>query len=412
MARPATNTFKLSDGRVVGYGLTDRGGSWRVRFTGPDGKRWEESTGHEDKNKAIVRAAQIILKAFSPAEVVKAAPATWAEAMSELSKTAGLRPDSLRNYRCAVNVFRREVSDTTGPADVTTQHGLQFKRKAMQRKTVKGQGDNRKEVPTSAVTVTTYLRSLRSLWSVHFRDMGVVASNPWADVPYPETTSKPVSIPTEDHFKFFTGWLDERYPNWSLPSLFVRVKALAGCRTADLCQVTSDNVKDGTLTITANADKTHRQRTVPLPADVFDQLEAIKGETYLWESFTQGAKANRRGSRTRNPETFTPDKLKNAMQNIFREYREEHPDKTVKAHDFRKRAVTLTTLATGGNVDESSLACGVTPQTARRYYNDSSKSSKASDLLAKMAGVLDTVTKPSPNVTKPRTPSNPTETPS
>lgn len=390
MGRPAANKFVLHDNRIVGYGLNLRSGYYSVRFKGPDGKRWEESTGHDDENGAIIQAAKIILKAYFPNEASKPQNTTWEQALKELATTNGLRPDSLRNYKTAIQVFLREVKDTKGPGDVTKEHAVTFKRKAMARKVVKGEGENRKEVNTSPVTVTTYMRSLRSLWAVHFKELRFVTQNPWLEVAYPEVTNKKVSIPEEDHFYNFVTWLDTRYPQWTLPGLFVRVKALAGCRTYDLCQVKSDSLKNGELTITEEADKTHQSRTVPLPQDVFDQLQAIKGETYLWESFTEGAKKNRRGSRTKNRDTFTPQALKNAIQNIFREYREQNPDKVVKAHDFRKRAITLTTLATGGNVDESSQALGLTPQTARRYYNDASKSSKAQTLLAKMAQTLDT----------------------
>lgn len=77
------------------------------------------------------------------------------------------------------------------------------------------------------------------------------------------------------------------------------------------------------------------------------------------------------------------------MSNIFREYNRAHPGKKVKPHDLRKRAITLTTLASG-SVDATAQAIGIDPQTARRYYLDAQAAFDSEALLKKMADVLDT----------------------
>ncbi len=54
---------------------------------------------------------------------------------------------------------------------------------------------------------------------------------------------------------------------------------------------------------------------------------------------------------------------------------------------IRKRAITLTTLATQ-SVDLTAEAIGIDPQTARRYYNDASKSFRGEELLKQMSNIL------------------------
>lgn len=387
MARPASHTFQLSDGRVVGYGLTNRSGPYRVRFTGPDGRRWEESTGFEDKNKAIVRAAQIILKAFHPTPTADPKKATWETALKELRATPNLRPDTLRNYKTTINVFRQTIPDTTGPGEVTTDHATRFKRLYMGT-------PGRQGKPRSPNSCRTWMRSLRSLWNQHFKELGYVVGNPWEEVEYPDGTRKTVRIPDADHFDTFLTWLSARYPDWPLIHLFVRVKGLLGCRTWDVCQLLASDLRPGKLFIRPEIDKTKTGRLVPLPADVFTELSKLaEGQTWLWGRYTEDARVHRWG--TRNKAHFDPQTLKWAIGNIFREYNKAHPDKVVKPHDLRRRAITLTVLATK-DVDGTGHALGVTPQTARRYYVDASKAHDTDELLSRMAGVLDLkpVTKP------------------
>jgi integrase len=132
--------------------------------------------------------------------------------------------------------------------------------------------------------------------------------------------------------------------------------------------------------------KTRTERAVPLPAELFAALNAIKGETYLWERYTEDAKRFRRG--TRNRDTFDPKTLYWAVSNIFREYNAAHPTAKVKPHDLRKRAITLTTLATK-SVDATAQAIGVGAQTARRYYVDAQAAFDTDAVFEKMANVLD-----------------------
>lgn len=93
---------------------------------------------------------------------------------------------------------------------------------------------------------------------------------------------------------------------------------MSGCRLNDLAQIRSDQLDPvlHTLTIRPDQDKTHRERTIPLPADLAEKLNAVKGETYLWERYLEDSKKWRPGTRSKFREEFTPKLMYYGMQNI------------------------------------------------------------------------------------------------
>ena len=48
---PTETTFQML--KLVAYVLNNRCGVWQVRLTGPDGTRWEDSTGHTGTTKPL-----------------------------------------------------------------------------------------------------------------------------------------------------------------------------------------------------------------------------------------------------------------------------------------------------------------------------------------------------------------------
>jgi hypothetical protein len=122
---------------------------------------------------------------------------------------------------------------------------------------------------------------------------------------------------------------------------------------------------------------------IPLPADLAQRLKAIQGRTYLWERYNEDAKTFRKG--TKSKDEFTPDYFYNAMKSLFRDYGKTGGK--LRSHGLRKRAITLTTLATQ-SVDATAQAIGIDAQTARKYYLDAQKAFSGSELLKQMADVL------------------------
>ncbi|OWK46486.1 tyrosine-type recombinase/integrase [Fimbriiglobus ruber] len=396
MGRQAKFTFPLQDGRQVGASFKVRGGYLRVQFPHPSeaGKYVEASTGIEvpkgwvksrnPPNDVFTAAAKIILKVYSPTLPAKVRSPSWDKVITELPAAASLRDKSLETYLSIIRIFRTYVSESKGPGDVTVEIAKSFRFQYGKESFKRSKKSTAKTYERSAKTIENAVRRLHGLWN-HLKNIGYVESNPWDSVPRPTVPKKLVRIPTEDTFDAFTCWLKERYPSWELPSLFVLVKAMAGCRSMDLCSVKSHQLRDGILCIEPGQDKTHRQRIIPLPPDVFRKLDALKGPTYLWESYIEDAKKYRPGSRNRSD--FQPRTLFWAINNIFREWNEAHPDRKLKPHDLRKRAITLTTLATQ-SVDQTAEAIGIDPATARRYYVDAKTAFDGQELLKRMATIL------------------------
>lgn len=381
MGRQSESTHTLANGTFVGYALTRRPGGYRVRFVGPDGKRVERATGHTTKGEARSAAQTIIEDAFRPALPPEPSAATWEVCLNDLDRTPDLRPDSVRAYRTAISAFRKMFPESSGPAAVTTAMAHRFKREFLIEKYARGKASDAQQYTRKPTSCRTYLRSLRSLWSKHFRPLGHVAGNPWLDVPYPNAPrGKRVRVPEEAAVKEFFEWLGKKHPDWELPRLFVQVKMLAGCRTLDLCKVKTADLGEESLTLTAEATKTREARTVPLPADIARDLRRVAGPEWLWERSVEESKVHRPNIRTNGRTKYSFSTWRWTVQNLFREFNEGREKKSwLRPHDLRARAFTVLALVTQ-NVDVLAKVMGVDVQTARHYV-DSAKAFDHSDVL-------------------------------
>ncbi len=190
---------------------------------------------------------------------------------------------------------------------MTAAHAHRFKRDYLAGTYSRGRSSDAQKFKRSPTSCTTYLRSLRSLWSKHFRPLGHVTDNPWLDVPYPNAPrGKRVRVPEEDVVTAFFRWLGVKHPGWELPGVFVRVKMLAGCRTIDLCRLRATDLGSDVLTLTAEATKTREARTVPLPADVAADLRGLVGPVWLWERSLEESKRHRPNPRTKSKTRYDP----------------------------------------------------------------------------------------------------------
>ena len=302
MGRRAAEYLPLPDGTMLGIGFKLRDGIFRCRFIDPAGKPVELSTGvYAPKDwkpgrrvpvEAVQGAAKLVARTYAPTQPPDPRTITWEKVIETLPTAGELRPKSLVVYLSIISVFRRFVPASRGPSDVTVEVARKFRTDYAANPFKRSHRDDGPEYKRSAKTVENAVRRLTGLWNKLIA-MGYATANPWLTVPRPTVPKVPVSIPAEDTVTAFMKWVKARYPGWELPVLFVQVKALIGCRTMDLCSVRSEQLKGGKLTITAGQDKTHRQRTAPLPADLSHKLEAVKGPTYLWESYTADARTHR-----------------------------------------------------------------------------------------------------------------------
>jgi hypothetical protein len=399
MGRRATWRTPLPDGKLVGYGFKVRGGIFRVQFRHPTNptKYMELSTGVEVPRNwtperdpppdAFTQAAKLIAEHHLPAADAHPIRATWDEAIAHLGATPDLRPDSIRGYLTAVRAVRA-VLDTRGPVDVTVELAHRWKRAFLSGRYVRGKASDAATYPRSPTSCTTNLRSLRSLWSKHWKPAGFVRSNPWLEVPYPNAPrGRRVRLPPEDAVAELLGWLDRRYPDWEMPRAFVETKLVAGCRTLDLCKAKSADLDGDVLTLSAEVTKTRTPRTVPLPPGLAEKLHRLKGPVWLWERSAAESKAHRPATRTHDRTEYNPSSWRWTIQNLFREFNAGRPKKDqVRPHDLRARAITLVAAATQ-SVDATAESLGVDPQTARHYL-DRAKAFNGTDVMKRMAAAL------------------------
>jgi hypothetical protein len=166
----------------------------------------------------------------------------------------------------------------------------------------------------------------------------------------------------------------------------VQVKMLAGCRTLDLCKAKTADLGDEALTLAASATKTREARTVPLPPETA-ALRRLAGPVWLWERSVEVSKERRWSPRVAKNSEYDPSTWRWTVQNLFREFNKSRPGKPkLRPHDLRARAITLVAAATQ-NVDATSQALGLDPQTARHYL-DAAKAFDRAEILKKAAGLL------------------------
>lgn len=385
MGRQAESSVVVASGDRVGYSLTTRPDGYRVRFVLPGGKRVERATGCDRKGDARQRAEFLIHAAYAPISDVPAS-ATWAEALADLDQTPDLREGSIYGYTTAVDAVRRLFPDLPGPAAVTPAVAARFPALCLSTRYRRGKASDAASYKRSPTTVNSLLRTLRSLWSKHWRPKGYVTSTPWKDVPYLNAArGRRVRVPTEAAVTDFFTWLAGRYPGWELPRLFVTVKMLAGCRTADLCRAMTVDLKADSLTLSAEVTKTREARTIPLPADVAADLRRVAGKVFLWERAAVECRTHRGGTRDGHAGGYSPASWQTTVQNLFREFnRGRLPADRVRPHDLRARAITLVAAATQ-SVDLTAEAMGVDPLTARHYLEAGKAFDRSSVLRAAQA---------------------------
>ena len=183
-------------------------------------------------------------------------------------------------------------------------------------------------------------------------------------------TGTPDSSPITVRIFTFMTWIKNRYPDWERLDLLIRLKMLSGCRTLDIVQLRTDQLRDGEVVFDACQTKTRQSRMVPLPQEMFERLVANAGKTFLWELWVEDCRSFR-PAKNRVPEKFSLTNVYFVLANIFREFSDEHPHLVrLTPHSLRRRAITLVVLACNGNLHLGAQTMGISEPTANRYYVD------------------------------------------
>lgn len=389
------NYVVLRSGDRIRYSLQQRDGSdvYFVYFKGPKGRR-ERSTGAVKKPGAIDAAHRIIREEYE--EIAPTSEtAGWEAAKAKLReamKADGKRPKTIKGYEETLDKLIVAFPLAKGPADVTDRMAGDFKVKygggTFTRKRVLQEGEQAEEYERKMKSLDSRIRTLKAVFG-WFKGLRLVDANPFDDVAPPELDRHEVKYVKEGDVSHFFQWLAERFPGWAMPRLFFSVKALTACRLEDICNLKSDQLRDGRLVFTADQTKNRSERYAILPEDLYADLDGYKGETYLWEKYPpELIEANRKkGWPThRQKAEFEPRRLYNWVVQIMQGYQHE-TGKDLSSHDFRKAAFTRA-AEEDVHPKRAAVAFDVTAETMMKYYTGTEKKETADAVLGGLAGKL------------------------
>lgn len=389
--------YATVEGKRVCYTTTQRGGFWGVRFRDNNNKRLERMTrcpvrGKHAPDDFHNEAAKIIQDAISVLKVSnKQGIVSFADALDKVEATStDLRPDTLIAYRKACRILQATLEaeniKVTSPSEVTSQLATLFARCWLAGTFTRSTASDAKHFKRKPTTLAFYLRQLSAVWQ-QFSECGFVTDNPWKAVRKPQVDKVRKPVPSEDDVTEFFKWIHTRYPEWHRLHALLNLKAISGCRSQDLCQLRTEQLRNGRVEWTAAQTKQREGRSVKLPEELFKQLQQLAGSVWLWEGFSADA-AKFRPSRIKMPEGYSAKSVAGVVSNLFREFGEEQPNrKHLTPHALRRRAITLTVTATQ-SVDATAQAIGLNPATARRYYLDSQRAFDTDAIFDKLATKL------------------------
>lgn len=358
----------VAHGRLVGFNIKKRKNepTYFAYFRSLDGRRLERDTNSPRVTRALEIARAIIEREYEPAPE-NPDRVTWDEAVERLEArfaTSGNRASTLDYYLKLIRLVR-QLYPNTDPADISPSGAARWRDWMM---TTPGR---RKKLP-SAHYVAGLLVGLNALWQKWLMDdLKIVSGNPWQEVAPPKTDKITVEYATDLQIEQLYSWIEERYGDWPFAKLFLTTKAFTGCRLMDLCSLKSAQLRDGRLIFPAGLTKGRKDRKVPMAADLFAALDAIKGKTWLWENYLPGLKTalEAKGWPTHQLSAeFSPQRLYYWIETLFADYRKAFPDRPrLTSHMFRKRAFTRAWNA-GIDVRKASIAYGCNVDTLMKHY--------------------------------------------
>ena len=167
------------------------------------------------------------------------------------------------------------------------------------------------------------------------------------------------------------------------------MKALTGCRLDDICNLRSEQLTEGRLVFTADNTKNRSERYAILPPELYAELDAYKGEEYLWERYpAELIEANRKNGFPvhRQKFDFAPRRLYLWVVQLT-QYYQKATGRDLSSHDFRRAAFTRAAEA-DIHPKRAAVAFDVTAETILRYYTATKKKRTADEVLSKLQGQL------------------------
>jgi integrase len=337
--------------RAVKYSTRRRSPSPYVYlcFPGPDGRRLEQTSKVCTERAAHEVAASVIQEAYS--EIEQPPPKSWDEAwrmLEDMARGHKVAASTLALYKITIASLRKTFPDLAGPAQVTDRLARQYK--ALRAASVK---------PSTLAVNLQQLRVIFGKWWL--RETGVVSDNPFEDVEEPLVKERKKVVLTPAEEDAFLSWLLARWKGWRLPYLFVATKAAIGSRTLDLASAESSWLRDGRLCFPASALKGRVPRDCLLPPALYQELQALAGPRYVWESWRLRPGAQQ-------PE-FRPVVFGRWLRRQLKAYLDEDASRRrFRLHDLRGTAMTRYLNASGGDWQGGAIAFGCDPETMKNHY--------------------------------------------
>ncbi len=386
------NYVILRNGERIRYSLfekEDRPGYY-VRFKGKDGRYAKPSTGCSRKVDAINEAHRIILEHYESV-IPKMEWVTWDEAKAKLEESMladNKRPKTIQGYIETLNRLIEMFPRTQGPGDMSEFLASEFKVKyangTFSRKRKKREGDLAEEYARKTKSLDSRLRTLKAVFS-WFVDMRLLEKNPFDNVEQPEMDCHEVKYVKPDDLLDFLAWLEEWYKGWRMPYLFFMVKIVTGCRLDDICNLRSEQMQEGRVIFGADITKNRSERYAILPADLYAEVDAYKGEKYLWERYPAELKAAiaKKGAPTHRLNLeFSPRRLYLWIVALMQDYQKD-TGRDLSSHDFRRAAFTRAAEA-DIHPKRAAVAFDVTAETMLRYYTATEKKRTADEVLSEL----------------------------
>jgi integrase len=390
------NYVVLPSGVRIRYALLERADAdtITVRFRSKDGRIERRSTGNKKRVDAIDAAHRIILEEYG-AVAPSSETVTWEIAKQKLKEAMeadGKRPKTIKGYEETLEKLITMYPLGKGPADISNSVAEDFKIKYasghFSRRKLPLKGDEAAGRKRKTKSLDSRIRTLKAIfgWFVSLR---LLDANPFEKVALPELDRHEVKYVREGDVNSFFAWLEERFPGWAMPRLFFSVKAVTACRLEDICQLRSSQLQDGRLVFTADTTKNRSERYAVLPADLYAELNAYKGVTFLWEPYPQELiEVNKKkGYPThRQKLEFTPRRLYCWITQIMGDYQRQ-TGRDLSSHDFRKAAFTRA-AEEDIHPKRAAVAFDVTAETMLRYYTATEKKKTSDEVLGGLAGRL------------------------
>jgi len=299
----------------------------------------------------------------------------------------------LINYLRTLNQFRSFVQmnypQVTGPNGVTQEMAERW-RDNYGAGTYK-RGDAGQERSRSNFTLDTKLGTLRAIWGTWFKDhLKIIFSNPFERVEGPTLDDLNVVVPTDEDVAHFKQWLHDRFNGW-LPLLFFDVKEHCANRLFDLCAAKASWLANGNIMFATAIVKNRKDRSVPLPKALYDEMKAVAGPTFIWERFNEQLRPILKAKgwpQHQLAEAFDPRRFYDWIEALTVHYRRA-TGKKMNTHAFRKRAFTG---ALENDIDpcKAAIAFGVGVETMMKHYvimNEQATTNDVYAIISKNGGI-------------------------